>query len=91
MIRQMKDSNIATIHIVGIGDRVNFNVIRCLAIEGGGEYLFVKNIKQMNKQMIQLLESIASSEVKKFHIKYNRQKTLESSYPPLPKVLKKGR
>jgi|688.fasta_scaffold445076_1 hypothetical protein len=36
MIRQMKDSNIATIHIVGIGDRVNFNVIRCLAIEGGG-------------------------------------------------------
>ena len=45
IIRQRKDKNIATTHIVGIGSTTNFDMSRYLAIEGGGEYLFIKNFK----------------------------------------------
>jgi hypothetical protein len=46
--------------------------------------------KEMKRQIIQLLESITSCEIKDFTVKYN-EKIFESSYPLIPNVIKKGR
>ena len=62
----MKRKNICTTHTVGIGNGVSFDMIRRGAIEGGGEHMFVMNNKEMNKQIIYLLESITSYEINNF-------------------------
>jgi len=46
--------------------------------------------KEMKKQIIYLLESITSCEISNFHVNFN-QALFSSTYPLIPKVLKKGR
>lgn len=91
IVAKMKNSNIATTHAIGIGNGVSFDMIRRGAIEGGGEHLFIMDNKEMKKQIIYLLESITSCEIKNFHVAYENDKIFESSYPLLPNILKKGR
>jgi len=55
IIANMKQSNIATTHAVGIGNGVSFDMIRRGAIEGGGEHVFIMDNKEMKKQIIHLL------------------------------------
>ena len=90
IISNMKQSNVATTHAVGIGNGVSFDMIRRGAIEGGGEHVFIMDNKEMKKQIIQLLESMTACEIKDFTIKYN-EKLFESTYPLIPTVIKKGR
>jgi hypothetical protein len=86
----MKQNNIATTHAIGIGNGVSFDMIRRGAIEGGGEHIFIMDNKEMKKQVIQLLESITSCEIKDFTIHYDKT-IFEASYPLIPTVIKKGR
>lgn len=55
VISKMKASNIATTHMVGIGNGVSFDMIRRGSIEGGGEHLFIMDNKEMKRQIIFLL------------------------------------
>lgn len=71
VIAKMKQSNIATTHAVGIGNGVSFEMIRRGAIEGGGEHLFIMDNKEMKRQIIFLLESITSCEIKDFQLHYD--------------------
>lgn len=41
----MRKENVGTTHVIGIGDGVSYEMIKKGAIEGGGEYLFIKNNK----------------------------------------------
>lgn len=91
MIAKMRQSNIATTHAIGIGNGVSFDMIRRGAIEGGGEHLFIMDNKEMKKQIIYLLESITSCEIKNFQVAYDDEKIFEAPYPLLPNILKKGR
>jgi hypothetical protein len=89
VIAKMKNSKIATTHVIGIGNGVSFDMIRRGAIEGGGEHLFIMNNKEMKRQIIFLLESITSCQITNFTVKYD-EKVFHSSYPLIPNVLKKG-
>jgi hypothetical protein len=71
VIAKMRQSNIATTHAVGIGNGVSFDMIRRGAIEGGGEHLFIMDNKEMKKQIIYLLDSITSCEIKNFQVGYD--------------------
>lgn len=68
----MKDKNVATTHMVGVGDGVSFDMIRRGAIKGGGEHLFIMKNQEMEKQIIFLLESITKCQVKNFSLEYNQ-------------------
>ena len=37
----MKNKNIATTHMIGVGDGVSFDMIRKGALHGGGQHLFI--------------------------------------------------
>lgn len=41
IIKQMKQKNVGTTHMVGVGDGVSFDLIRKGALRGGGEHLFI--------------------------------------------------
>lgn len=56
----MKKNKVAVTHTVGVGDGVSFDMIRRGSMEGGGEHTFIKDIKQMKKQIIKLLELITA-------------------------------
>lgn len=55
IISNMKENNVATVHAVGIGNGVSFDMIRRGAIQGGGEHIFIMDNKEMKRQIIQLL------------------------------------
>ena len=86
----MKTNNVAVTHMVGIGNGVSFEMVRKGAIAGGGEHMFIMKNEEMRKQIIYLLESITSCQIKDFNMEYNT-KMIECSYPLIPSVLKKGR
>ena len=90
IIGNMKQSNVATTHAVGIGNGVSFDMIRRGAIEGGGEHVFIMDNKEMKRQIIQLLENMTSCEISNFSIKYD-EKMFEGIYPLIPNIIKKGR
>lgn len=90
LISTMKQNNVCTTHAVGIGNGVSFDMIRRGAIEGGGEHIFIMDNKEMKKQVIQLLQSITSCEIKDFKLSYNTA-IFETVYPLVPSVIKKGR
>ena len=68
ILKLMKQNNIATTHMVGIGDGVSFDMIRRGAQESGGEHLFIMNNEEMQKQIIYLLESITKFEISQFNL-----------------------
>lgn len=41
LIKLMKQKNVATTHMVGVGDGVSFDLIRRGSLKGGGEHLFI--------------------------------------------------
>jgi hypothetical protein len=86
----MRANNVATTHIIGIGNGVSFDMIRRGAIEGGGEHIFIMDSKEMKKQIIHLLESITTCEISNFQVHFN-EAIFSSTFPLIPKVLKKGR
>lgn len=90
IIGNMKQNNVATVHAVGIGNGVSFDMIRRGAIQGGGEHIFIMDNKNMKKQIIQLLEVITACEIRDFQVHFD-QKTFETTFPLIPNVLKKGR
>lgn len=55
LLQMMKDSNIATTHMVGVGQGVSFDMIKRGALRGGGESLFIMDNADMEKQIIYLL------------------------------------
>lgn len=55
VIANMKLDNVATTHMVGVGNGVSFDMIRRGAIVGGGEHTFIMDNKEMKRQIIQLL------------------------------------
>jgi hypothetical protein len=83
VIAKMRQGNIATTHIVGIGKGVSFGMIRRGAFKGGGEHLFIMDNKEMKRQIIFLLESITSCEIKNFHVAYP-EKVFDAAYPSCP-------
>lgn len=90
IIKNMHEKNIATTHMVGIGNGVSFNMIEKGAKEGGGEHMFIMNEKEMKKQIINLLQSITACQIRDFKVKFN-QNLIETTYPLIPQILKKGR
>jgi len=90
IIKNMNEKNIATTHMVGIGNGVSFNMIEKGAKEGGGEHMFIMNEKEMKKQIINLLQSITACQIKNFKVNFN-QNLIETTYPLIPQILKKGR
>jgi len=90
IIKNMHEKNIATTHMVGIGNGVSFNMIEKGAKEGGGEHMFIMNEKEMKKQIINLLQSITACQIKNFKVNFN-QNLIETTYPLIPQILKKGR
>lgn len=91
VIGKMRQSSIATTHVIGIGNGVSFDMIRRGAIEGGGEHLFIMDNSEMKKQIIYLLETITSCEIKNFQVNYGDKQIFDAPYPLLPSILKKGR
>ena len=91
VIAKMRQKNIATTHAIGIGNGVSFDMIRRGAIEGGGEHMFIMDNKEMKKQIIYLLDSITSCEIKNFQVIYDDEKMFEAPFPLLPNNLKRGR
>lgn len=90
IIKNMHEKNIATTHMVGIGNGVSFNMIEKGAKEGGGEHMFIMNEKEMKKQIINLLQSITACQIRDFKVNFN-QNLIETTYPLIPQILKKGR
>lgn len=90
IIKNMNEKNIATTHMVGIGNGVSFNMIEKGAKEGGGEHMFIMNEKEMKKQIINLLQSITACQIKNVKVNFN-QNLIETTYPLIPQILKKGR
>lgn len=90
IIKNMHEKNIATTHMVGIGNGVSFNMIEKGAKEGGGEHMFIMNEKEMKKQIINLLQSITACQIRDFKVNFN-QNHIETTYPLIPQILKKGR
>ena len=72
LIKLMKQKNVATTHMVGVGDGVSFDLIRRGSLKGGGEHLFIMKDDQMQKQIIYLLESITKCQIKDFNLEYNQ-------------------
>jgi hypothetical protein len=72
IIGQMKINDIATTHIIGIGNGVSFDMIRRGAQEGGGEHMFIENNKDMKKKIIYLLESITCCEINNFVVDFDQ-------------------
>jgi len=71
IIKNMNEKNIATTHMVGIGNGVSFNMIEKGAKEGGGEHMFIMNEKEMKKQIINLLQSITACQIQNFKVNFN--------------------
>lgn len=90
IIKNMHEKNIATTHMVGIGNGVSFNMIEKGAKEGGGEHMFIMNEKEMKKQIINLLQSITACQIRDFKVNFN-QNLIETTYPLIPQILKKDR
>lgn len=90
IIKNMNEKNVATTHMVGIGNGVSFNMIEKGATEGGGEHMFIMDEKEMKKQIIHLLQSITACQIKNFKLNFNNN-MIETTYPLIPQVLKKGR
>lgn len=90
IIKNMHEKNIATTHMVGIGNGVSFNMIEKGAKEGGGEHMFIMNEKEMKKQIINVLQSITACQIRDFKVNFN-QNLIETTYPLIPQILKKGR
>lgn len=90
IIENMKNSNVATTHAVGIGNGVSFDMIRRGAINGGGEHVFIMDNKEMKKQIIQLLENMTSCEIKDFKVQFDSH-LFDSTFPLIPNIVKKGR
>lgn len=90
LVGRMKDKNIATVHMVGVGNGVSFDMIKRGANRGGGEHLFVMDNKEMERQIIHLLEMITKFKISNFNIEYNQQ-IIECAEPLIPSSLRKGR
>lgn len=90
IIKNMHEKNIATTHMVGVGNGVSFNMIEKGAKEGGGEHMFIMNEKEMKKQIINLLQNITACQIQNFKVNFN-QNLIETTYPLIPQILKKGR
>lgn len=43
IIKKINEKNIGTVHTVGVGSGVSFDLIRRGAQNGGGEHLFIMN------------------------------------------------
>lgn len=57
--------------MVGVGDGVSFDLIRKGALRGGGEHLFIMKNEEMQKQIINLLDTITKCQIKDFNLQYN--------------------
>lgn len=68
----MKEKNVATTHMVGVGDGVSFDLIRRGSIKGGGQHLFIMKNQEMQKQIIYLLQSMTRCQIKDFNLEYNQ-------------------
>lgn len=86
----MKEKNVATTHMVGVGDGVSFDLIRRGSIKGGGEHLFIMKNQEMQKQIIYLLESMTRCQIKDFNVEYN-QDMITCTQPLIPKFIKKNK
>ena len=53
--------------------------------------MFIMDNKEMKKQIIYLLDSITSCEIKNFQVIYDDEKMFEAPFPLLPNNLKRGR
>lgn len=89
LMGRIKDKNIATVHTVGVGDGISFDMIKRGANRGGGQYLFVMDNSEMQKQIIYLLEMITKFKISSFNIEYNQQ-IIECTEPLIPYCLEKG-
>ena len=90
IIKNLHEKNIATTHMVGIGNGVSFNMIEKGAKEGGGEHMFIMNENEMKKQIINLLQNITACQIRDFKVNFN-ENLIETTYPLIPQILKKGR
>lgn len=88
ILRSMKKKNIATTHMVGVGNGVSFDLIKRGAMAGSGEHLFIMKEEEMQKQVIYLLELITKFQIKNFNLEYN-QSLITCTEPLIPSVLKK--